>query len=247
MFNKDTAPLKIPCKYRLADFTCGDYQVKVTPGSTVTVHGGFTPGTAWVKVINLVTMETVKVRTSLDLLEKSEAGTDNAWKIQEGSTELLDFAGYDAGVARLEKHGVFKVEFAFDSVEVSCIAEEFVSPGLPETLCGDGLSPGELEAAANSTFGTTNHREQVKYLQYAVLNDTTVTQSKACEALPSHFQSCDSKVDALYTCYSVFNFKSTVLCYGSKGKPVQDFFDDCLKYKCDGDSTDAVSMLYCLM
>ena len=33
MFNGQTSTVAVPCKYRLADIQCGDYQLIVTPGS----------------------------------------------------------------------------------------------------------------------------------------------------------------------------------------------------------------------
>ncbi|KAK7096564.1 hypothetical protein V1264_005843 [Littorina saxatilis] len=143
MFNQETVTVAAPCKYRLADFTCGDYQVKVTGGSAVKEDGSYSPDTMWVKVVNTATAETVKLRTSLKRIEEYEAlGVDNVWSIRQGTTEFLDFADYD-GSAYLGKYSVFEVRFGGEYDEVSnvlCYAENFSSPGVPVTLCGKGTS-----------------------------------------------------------------------------------------------------------
>ena len=50
MFNGQTSTVAVPCKYRLADIHCGDYQLRVTPGSKLDSNNTFSPDTVFVKI-----------------------------------------------------------------------------------------------------------------------------------------------------------------------------------------------------
>ena len=41
MFNGETSTVAVPCKYRLADIQCGDYHLRVTPGSQLDSNNTF--------------------------------------------------------------------------------------------------------------------------------------------------------------------------------------------------------------
>ena len=49
MFNGQTSIVAVPCKYRLADIQCGDYHLRVTPGS-LDSNNTFSPYRVFVKM-----------------------------------------------------------------------------------------------------------------------------------------------------------------------------------------------------
>ena len=50
MFNGQGSTVSVPCKYRLADIQCGDYQLRVTPGSQLDSYNTFSPYSVFVKM-----------------------------------------------------------------------------------------------------------------------------------------------------------------------------------------------------
>ena len=50
MFNGQTSTVAVPCKYRLADIQCGDYQLRVTPGSKLDFDNTFSPDSVFVRI-----------------------------------------------------------------------------------------------------------------------------------------------------------------------------------------------------
>ncbi|KAK7096484.1 uncharacterized protein [Littorina saxatilis] len=248
MFNKETVTVAAPCKYRLADFTCGDYQVKVTGGSAVKEDGSYSPDTIWVKVVNTATAETVKLRTSRKRIEEYEAeGVDNVWSIRQGTTEFLDYAGYD-GITRsayLTKDYVFEVTFSGEYDEVSnvlCHADNFSSPGVPVTLCGDGSTSNAILAAKTAQYGEGTTVSDEQFLRFVMLTDTTVTQSKTCVEAADELQGCAKKVEAANACDNIFGVGRVVSCITNvfTDKSLGDYYRDCVKAVCLGDAAPAV-------
>ncbi|XP_070178957.1 uncharacterized protein [Littorina saxatilis] len=245
MFNQETATVAAPCKYRLADFTCGDYQVKVTGGSAVKEDGSYSPDTMWVKVVNTATAETVKLRTSLKRIEEYEAeGVDNVWSIRQGTTEFLDFAGYD-GSAYLGKYSVFEVRFGGEYDEVSnvlCYAENFSSPGVPVTLCGDGSTSNAILAAKTAQYGEGTTVSDEQFVRFVMLTDTTVTQSKTCVEAADELQGCAKKVEAAKACDNIFGVGRVVSCITNvfTDKPLGYYYRDCVKAVCLDEDAPAV-------
>ena len=72
MFNGQTSIVAVPCKYRLADIQCGDYHLRVTPGSQLDSNNTFSPDTVWVKIVNTAAANREKliVRTASTRLRK---------------------------------------------------------------------------------------------------------------------------------------------------------------------------------
>ena len=70
MFNGQTSTVAVPCKYRLADIHCGDYQLVVTPGSKLDSNNTFSPDTVWVKILKSGLEDKLTVRTSSSRLQK---------------------------------------------------------------------------------------------------------------------------------------------------------------------------------
>ncbi|KAK7096567.1 hypothetical protein V1264_005846 [Littorina saxatilis] len=183
MFNGETTELKLPCQYRLSDFTCGDYRVKVTPGSAVDKDYShrFSPDTVWVNVVYAKTGAFLKIRTSVKRLDKLSKGKiSNPWQVMEGSVSVVDFANYDQtkAAAVLKKDGVFSVEFSREerSVVVTCSDEEFVSNGLPDALCGDGTTPDAMNKATTTLFPGQDDVTDDALVSYVVLNHDNVVQ-----------------------------------------------------------------------
>ena len=50
MFNGQTSTVAVPCKYRLADIQCGDYQLRVTPGSKLDSNNTFSPNSVFARI-----------------------------------------------------------------------------------------------------------------------------------------------------------------------------------------------------
>ena len=65
MFNGQTSTVAVPCKYRLAFFQCGDYKVRVTPGSKLDSNNLFSPTTVRLSIKRISTNEKVAVRTGI--------------------------------------------------------------------------------------------------------------------------------------------------------------------------------------
>ena len=68
MFNGKTSTVAVPCKYRLADIKCGDYQLIVTPGSKLDSDNTFSPDTVLVNIKGL--KENLFVRTTARRLQR---------------------------------------------------------------------------------------------------------------------------------------------------------------------------------
>ncbi|KAK7095761.1 hypothetical protein V1264_005127 [Littorina saxatilis] len=241
MFNGETADVELPCKYRLADFTCGDYRVKVTPDSAVDQEDShrFSPNTVWVKVVNANTSEFVKIRTSVRRLDKfSENRTTNPWQVEEGSKGVVDFANYDhsRAAAVLRKDGVFSVEFssAERSVVVTCSDQEFVSEGLPESLCGDETTTDAMNNAMTTLFPGQGNMTDDALVSYIVLNHDNVVQSATCKDLASKFTSCQDKEQAAMECVAIFADPSQAECLATSDTSLAGYYYDCLTSVCDG-------------
>ncbi|XP_070177742.1 uncharacterized protein [Littorina saxatilis] len=244
MFNGETADVELPCEYRLADFTCGDYRVKVTPGSAVDQEDShrFSPDTVWVKVVNADTSEFVKILTSVRRLDKfSENRTTNPWQVKEGSKSVVDFADYDESraAAVLRKDGVFSVEFssAKRSVVVTCSDQEFVSEGLPESLCGDETTTDAMNNAMTTLFSGQGNMTDDALVSYIVLNHDNVVQSATCKDLASKFTSCQYKEQAAMECVAIFADPSQAECLATSDTSLADYYYDCLTSVCDGDTS----------
>ena len=69
-FNGQTSTVAVPCKYRLADIQCGDYQLVVTPGSKLDSDNTFSPVTLSVKILKSGPEEKLTVLTSSFRLKK---------------------------------------------------------------------------------------------------------------------------------------------------------------------------------
>ncbi|XP_070178188.1 uncharacterized protein [Littorina saxatilis] len=238
MFNGETTDVELPCKYRLADFTCGDYRVKVTPGSAVDQEDShrFSPNTVWVKVVNANTSEFVKIRTSF-----SENKLSNPWQVKNGSKSVVDFADYDHSktAAVLRKDGVFSVEFssAKHSVVVTCSDREFVSEGLPESLCGDETTTDAMNNAMTTLFPGQGNMTDDALVSYIVLNHDNVVQSATCKDLASKFTSCQDKEQAAMECVAIFADPSQAECLATSNSSLADYFADCLTSVCDDDTS----------
>ena len=50
MFNGQTSTVAVPCKYRLADIQCGDYQLRITPGSKLDSNNTFSPNSVFARI-----------------------------------------------------------------------------------------------------------------------------------------------------------------------------------------------------
>ncbi|XP_070199136.1 uncharacterized protein [Littorina saxatilis] len=244
MFNGETADVKLPCMYRLADFTCGDYRVKVTPGSAVDQEDShrFSPDTVWVKVVNANTSEFVKIRTSVRRLDKfSENRTTNPWQVKEGSKSVVDFADYDQSreAAVLRKDGVFSVEFsrAERSVVVTCSDQEFVSEGLPESLCGDETTTDAMNNAMTTLFPGQGNMTDDALVSYIVLNHGNVVQSATCKKLASKFTSCQYKEQAAMECVAIFADPWQAECLATSDTSLAYYYYNCLAFACDGDTS----------
>ncbi|XP_070179119.1 uncharacterized protein [Littorina saxatilis] len=244
MFNGEKAEVKLPCKYRLADFTCGDYRVKVTPGSAVDrdYSHRFSPDTVWVKVVNTRTGEFVKISTSVKRLDKfSEGNKTNPWQVKNGSVSVVDFAGYEQAAAVLRKDGVFSVEFssAERSVVVSCSDDEFVSQGLPEALCGDGTTTDVMHKAITTLFPGQEDMTDDAFVTYTTSFSTTTmlfrgkSQRPTCKDLASKFTRChrQDKERAAMECAAIFGDQAECLA-GSDTSP-RDYYAGCLTSVCD--------------
>ncbi|XP_070178245.1 uncharacterized protein [Littorina saxatilis] len=249
MFNGETADVELPCMYRLADFTCGDYRVKVTPGSAVDQEDShrFSPDTVWVKVVNANTSEFVKIRTSVRRLDKfSENRTTNPWQVKEGSKSVVDFADYDQSraAAVLRKDGVFSVEFnsAERSVVVTCSDQEFVSEGLPESLCGDETTTDAMNNAMTTLFPGQGNMTDDALVSYIVLNHDNVVQSPTCKDLASKFTSCQDKEQAAMECVAIFADPSQAECLATSDTSLAAYYYDCLTSVCDDDTSAVVPM-----
>ena len=70
MFNGQTSTVAVPCKYRLADIQCGDYHLRVTPGSQLDSNNTFSPYRVFVKLQKTGLAGYVGVRTTSSRLEK---------------------------------------------------------------------------------------------------------------------------------------------------------------------------------
>ena len=70
MFNGQTSTVAAPCKYRLADIQCGDYQLVVTPRSKLDSDNTFSPDTVWVKILKSGLEKKLTIRTSSSRLKK---------------------------------------------------------------------------------------------------------------------------------------------------------------------------------
>ncbi|XP_070178949.1 uncharacterized protein [Littorina saxatilis] len=236
MFNGEKAEVKLPCKYRLADFTCGDYRVKVTPDSAVDTDYShrFSPDTVWVKVVNTRTGEFVKIRTSVERLDKfSEGNKTNPWQVKNGSVSVVDFADYEQAAAVLRKDGVFSVEFssAERSVVVTCSDDEFVSQGLPEALCGDGTTTDVMHKAITTLFPVQDDVTDDALVAYVVLNHDNVVQSPTCKDLASKSTSCQDKEQAAMECAAIFGDQAE--CLAGSDTSLRDYYAGCLTSVCD--------------
>ena len=69
MFNGETSTVAVPCKYRLADIQCGDYQLVVTTGSKLDSVNTFSPDTVLVNVKTTL-KENQFVRTTTRRLQR---------------------------------------------------------------------------------------------------------------------------------------------------------------------------------
>ncbi|XP_070175466.1 uncharacterized protein [Littorina saxatilis] len=244
MFNGETTDVELPCKYRLADFTCVDYRVKVTPGSAVDQEDShrFSPNTVWVKVVNANTSEFVKIRTSVRRLDKfGKNRTTNPWQVKEGSECVVDFADYDQSraAAVLRKDGVFSVEFssAKRSVVVTCSDREFVSEGLPVSLCGDETTTDAMNNAMTTLFPGQENMTDDALVSYIVLNHDNVVQSATCKDLASKFTSCQDKEQAAMECVAIFADPSQAECLATSDTSLAGYYYDCLTSVCDGDTS----------
>ncbi|XP_070205363.1 uncharacterized protein [Littorina saxatilis] len=244
MFNGETADVELPCKYRLADFTCGDYRVKVTPGSAVDQEDShrFSPDTVRVKVVNANTSEFVKIQTSMRQLDKfSENKRSNPWQVKNGSQSVVDFADYDQSraAAVLRKDGVFSVEFrrAERSVVVTCSDQKFVSEGLPESLCGDETTTDAMNNAMTTLFPGQGNMTDDALVSYIVLNHDNVVQSPTCKDLASKFTRCQDKEQAAMECVAIFADPSQAECLATSNSSLADYFADCLTSVCDNDTS----------
>ena len=70
MFNGKTTTVAVPCKYRLADIQCGDYQLRVTPGSQLDSSNTFSPDSVFVRMQKTGLAGYVWVRTTSRRLQK---------------------------------------------------------------------------------------------------------------------------------------------------------------------------------
>ena len=70
MFNGQTSTVAVPCKYRLADIQCGDYQLRVTPGSQLDSSNTFSPDSVFVRMQKTGLAGYVWVRTTSRRLQK---------------------------------------------------------------------------------------------------------------------------------------------------------------------------------
>ncbi|KAK7096565.1 hypothetical protein V1264_005844 [Littorina saxatilis] len=197
MFNGETTELKLPCQYRLSDFTCGDYRVKVTPGSAVDKDYShrFSPDTVWVNVVYAKTGAFLKIRTSVKRLDKLSKGKiSNPWQVMEGSVSVVDFANYDQSKAAavLSKDGVFSVEFssAERSVVVTCSDDEFISKGLPEALCGAGTTTDAIKSATTTLFPGQEDMTDDAFVTYTTSFSTRITSFKGKSQLVAQTCPC---------------------------------------------------------
>ena len=70
MFNGQTSTVAVPCKYRLADIQCGDYHLRVTPGSQLDSNNTFSPYRVFVKLQKTGLAGYVWVQTTSRRLQK---------------------------------------------------------------------------------------------------------------------------------------------------------------------------------
>jgi len=70
MFNGQTSTVAVPCKYRLADIKCGDYQLVVTPESKLDSDNTFSPDTVFVNIVNTALKDNLFVGTTVCRLQR---------------------------------------------------------------------------------------------------------------------------------------------------------------------------------
>ncbi|XP_070189491.1 uncharacterized protein [Littorina saxatilis] len=247
-FSGESVYLSLPCNHRLADFTCGDYRVQVTLGNGK-VAKNLSPVTMWVKIVNSQTENIFQTRTSQIVLRDYHAGrTKDAWKDKLGSLDDLDLIGYDKSRKRLvlKKSGIFDVEFSKGGdVAVMCHANmvEFKSRPLPETLCGTGLAgTKELEEGFARLFGEIYLATADDFVNYIVLSDTTVKQSKTCRALIDNVIRCESMKKAVAQCDVILRDVILSQCLAKSGMDLEKYFNDCFISVCFDDDSPMDTM-----
>ncbi|KAK7502648.1 hypothetical protein BaRGS_00006223 [Batillaria attramentaria] len=222
----------LPCKYRLAEFKCHGFQVKVIPGSRMEADTGcFTPDTVYVRVDHIADKKHWRGRTSNRLVVKQNT-EGSVWRTQGGDLPRIKHE-YDEKRKAAVVSKVNKFEVVFRNlddngddagVEVTCFSDDnFENTEYPKSLC-DVLG-----------CKTTSFR---KILSYDILNQN-ILQSRWCDDLAATFQECEQsdQVGAVQTCNGLAERSNVAMCLAAEDRAIADNYVDCVNYVCSKDAS----------
>ncbi|XP_076454820.1 uncharacterized protein LOC143289656 [Babylonia areolata] len=247
MFNGETEKVELLCKYRLADLTCDNYDIKVTPGSSVDGRreNRFSAETVWVSITKMSNGRKWIGRTATNLLKEAQANSA-VWEDKEGDLPL-DVAGFDPQrkAAVLERRGVFTITFSNggdnDGVKVICVSpNRNLAPGVyPNSLCGDGSSRGTLTDRRHELYGynSDDNSNHAVTILHDALDKADIIQSGRCQTITKDFQACGAQKKALAArlCGPIFTSRPLARCLIADKDDVSEF-DICMTSVCGNDA-----------
>ncbi|XP_076454590.1 uncharacterized protein LOC143289490 [Babylonia areolata] len=245
MFSAEEQNVQLPCKYRLADFTCGGYKITVTAGSSLDGKNRFSPSSVRVKLIKDSTKW-------IGFTNTNRLQEETGWDIQTNDLPV-DSAGHDSATQSvvLEKTGVFKITFSNgdddDGVTVTCsdATQDFSAGAYPSSLCGS-LTTGVVAARKNELFTDDDPQtdgDRDRAILHDILNDNLIVQSPQCQAEASDFQACPGgkKAEAARLCGPIFTARALAGCLNGA------HFRTCLSAVCSDDVASSRALIEALM
>jgi len=245
--------IRLACKYRAAEFKCGNHLVQVTPGQAFDKRGRYYTDTVWVSVVQEGTdnywmgrTSALKVNRYFDNPQGRSPWATKESSLPQGSFEIKMQDDGDTRTTTLTSNpGKWTVAFQAYStsdkqrkknagVTISCPHADFTDiSNYPDTLCGNDTS----RDAVRETKKDQSLVSSTKSVLYNILNMEHVYQTDfMCEKAVNVFERCPKdKSEVIKDCTHLAVNSNAIRCLLDNGINPTAAFAHCLKLKCFDD------------
>lgn len=264
-FSGGKGKMDVPCKYPVLRQQCGEYFIRVTPGS-VYVRRYFI-NTVWFKVEK--NGKSWEARTSSKIAVKfinDTIGLRDAFHQKSGDLnpdEEFDFTKTGTNLTIAAKDGSFSFTFGpYDPLgtkhknvgfEFTCNREDPAS-GFPEQFCGgdtdedlkrkaDALGYFKCKNLPEKCNGVLKDDPEVKTYYFHLFTDDTIDQTPSPKcALATNYliNGCKNdtqRADAIEKCYRILYSSGHRKCATMFSCELMDVFSSCINFVCTGNDT----------
>ncbi|KAK7113211.1 uncharacterized protein [Littorina saxatilis] len=248
MFSKEKFPVKQPCNYKLADLTCGQYDVTVTARNALDSKFKYYPSYFKVKVTSkedsMVTWEGEMTTSELEkcLDGPSTQTPTSPWTTLRGANYTSDLVAMDRkgrSTTVSDSGDTFRVNIRLGdprkAFSISC-KDLKRSESYPASLCHSPSGDVDVLSERKTELGL---RGKSQVVLYDVLNNQDMDQTAECKTFVDGFQDCKNEAKTIKSCEKIL--ASCKVLTSLKGD-YSTWFNTCLKAHCDDDK-DSLKLL----